>query len=485
MDIGQTHLGGLISNSQQDEKVRYHIVGSRVRMACNLVKSLYGGSHRSKLIVNGYGQILLSSQPGVIYDNVKVNHPLVKLLQEYVKKMDVIGDGATFFVVLVSELIQEAIDVIGRGMKPACFSSLLREAHKEIDDLGRELLVEHRIDFEDKESISMVLRGVLKDKWLEEIVVEGISLARSFSSESIRVCKVACGSVEDSYVVEGMVFNRLPEGEVKHARQGRTSIYNCPLDISRTELKGTVLMRTASELLSFSKEENKRIKELVESIGADVIICSGKVDKIYLDFLNKGRKLVFRITSKYDLRRIRELLGGHILSTLEPPAEGSMGVVSEVATFREGSTEYTKFISGSKKVYTLVLKNSVQAVLDEHERMVQKALVVLSKNVSGGKIGLVDGAGRFERRLSKAFLERSAGLSGGKSLAYKCIGKALGTFGSSDVEVYDIYNAKIKALKYSMEFVSTLFETSDYLIGRPEALNIGPRNNQHWDEEDH
>ncbi|ADM11389.1 T complex protein 1 theta subunit [Encephalitozoon intestinalis ATCC 50506] len=483
MDIGQTHLGGLISNSQQDEKVRYHVVGSRVKMACNVIRSLYGGSHRTKLIVNGYGQVILSSQPGVIYDNIKINHPLVKLLQDYVKKMDVVGDGATFFVTLVSELIQEAMDVVGKGMKGAYLGYMLREVHKEIEELASELRIKHEVDFEDRESISKVLKGVLKDSVLEKIVVEGISLCRSFSTENIRVCKVVCGSTEDSYVVQGMVFNRSPEGEVKHVTKGKTSIYNCPLDISRTELKGTVLMRTASELLSFSKEENKRIKETVESMNGDVVICSGKVDKIYLDFLNKKKKLVFRITSKYDLRRIRELVGGHILAALDPQTEDSMGFVEEVETFKEGNSEYTKFISGSKKVYTLVLKNSVQAVLDEQERMVQKALNVLSKNSKEGKIDLVDGAGRFEKKLSKIFLERSMGCKEGKNLVYKCIGKALGTFKTSDAEVYDAYNAKVKALKYSIEFISTLFETGDYLIGKPEAINIAPKSNQHWDED--
>ncbi|AFN82867.1 T complex protein 1 theta subunit [Encephalitozoon romaleae SJ-2008] len=206
-------------------------------------------------------------------------------------------------------------------------------------------------------------------------------------------------------------------------------------------------------------------------------------DKIYLDFLNKSRKLVFRITSKYDLRRIRELLGGHILSSLGSQSEESMGFVEEVVTFTEGICEYTKFISGSKKVYTLVLKNSVQAELDEQERMVQKALNVLSKNTKENKIDLVDGAGRFEKRLSKIFLERSAASKEGKGLVYKCIGKVLGGFGSSDAEIYDVYNSKVKALKYSIEFISTLFETSDYLIGKPEAMNITPRNNQNWDED--
>lgn len=446
---------------------------------------MYGGSSHTKLIENSYGQLIISSQPTVIYDNIKVNHPLIKLLHEYVKKMDVVGDGASFFVMVVSELLTETMFIIDRGIKPALLANSLREIYKELDNISSGLKIQHKIDFNDKESVSKVIRGTVKDIKLEKFIVEGISQTQSFDAEKIRVCKVACGSVEDSYVVEGMVLNRFPEGEVKHVNKATTSIYNCPLDVSRTELKGTVLMRTAEDLLSFSKEENKNIKEVVESIDADVIICSGKVEKVYLDFLNKARKLVFKVVSKHDLRRIRELVGGSISSVLSPQKRGSMGLVDEVTTFIEGDIKYTRFICKNKKIYTLVLKNYVQAMLDEQERIIQKALTVLDKNTTLNNIELVEGAGKFERQLSKSFLSGYDNSVDEKHLAYKCMGKALKTFKVEDVEVYDVYSIKLKALKYATEFIAILFETSDYLIGKPEPMNISPRTNQNWDEDDH
>lgn len=483
MDFGQTQLGTLISGTQQEEKAKYHVVGSRVRQACNLVRKMYGKSSHVKLIENGYGQVMMSGQAGVVYDNMKMNHPLVKLLHEYVKKMEAIGDGATFFVMVVSGLISETLSVVDRGIKPALLAESFRGVERKMEGLCLGLRMDHDVDFGDEESVRKVIRGVVQDRSLEDVVVGGICQAGSVSVEKIRICKVGSGSTEDSYVVEGMVFTRWAEGHVREASRARTSIYNCPVDIARTELKGTVVLKTGSELEQFSKEENKGIRKAVSEVSADVVICSGKVERIYLDFLNKAGKLVFRVVSKHDLRRIRELVGGEIWSTFRPQGEESQGFVDSVATFSEGGVRYTRFISHSKKIHTIVLKNSVAAKLDEQERVVEKTLRVLEKNMRQQRIEIVEGAGRFERRVSEILLARSKELRDEESIAYKCMGRTLGTFCVEESEIYDVYNTKMKALKYAVEFIVTLLETSDYLVGKPEPLSIAPRTNQQWDED--
>jgi T-complex protein 1 subunit theta len=485
MDFGQSQLAGLISGTQQDEKARYHVVAAKVRMNANLMRNIFGKSSHTKLIQNSYGKMMISSQPSVIYENTRVNHPLVKLLHEGVRKMDEIGDGASFFVLLVSELLSETLEMVNRGVKPALLAAALRVLHREIDEIAKNLAIAHNVSFGDRDSILRVIQGVIKNPALEELTAEAVSHTRSFDADTVRICKVALGSVEDSYVVEGMVFSRSPEGEVKSIRKGRTSIYNCPLDISRTELKGTVLMKTAEDLLSFSKDEVENIRRAAESIKADVVICNGKVNGTYLDFMNQAGKLVFKVLSKHDLRRIWMLMGGHISSMLVPQDESYIGSIDEVTTFEEGGVRYTKFISESSRIYTLVLKNSVGAILDEQERIVLKALTVLHRNTTDGQIILVEGAGRFEAELAGLLLERAQEEADELYFAYGCLARALRFFKSGGAKVYDCYNGKLKALKYALDFMATMYETSDYLIGRPEALNISPRTNKHWDEDDH
>ena len=46
--------------------------------------------------------------------------------------------------------------------------------------------------------------------------------------------------------------------------KAKIAVYSCPFDAMGTETKGTVLLKTASELLEFSKGE----EEQIEQVGA-------------------------------------------------------------------------------------------------------------------------------------------------------------------------------------------------------------------------
>ena len=49
-------------------------------------------------------------------------------------------------------------------------------------------------------------------------------------------------------------------GTVERATDAKVAVYSCPFDSMTTETKGTVLLKTASELKSFSKGDEDLIK---------------------------------------------------------------------------------------------------------------------------------------------------------------------------------------------------------------------------------
>ena len=69
-----------------------------------------------------------------------------------------------------------------------------------------------------------------------------------------------------STVVQGMVFRRDVEGDVRTVNQSKIAIYSCPLEALQTETKGTVLLHTADELKEFSKGEENQM-EKVQFLG--------------------------------------------------------------------------------------------------------------------------------------------------------------------------------------------------------------------------
>ena len=64
-----------------------------------------------------------------------------------------------------------------------------------------------------------------------------------------------------------------------------------------TETKGTVLLKTASELMEFSRGEEELIEGQVKALaeaGYNMVVSGGKVGEMALHFLNKYKIMCVR-----------------------------------------------------------------------------------------------------------------------------------------------------------------------------------------------
>lgn len=51
-------------------------------------------------------------------------------------------------------------------------------------------------------------------------------------------------------------------GIIKRAKNAKVGVFSCPIDISQTETKGTVLLHNAKEMLEFSKGEEVQLEKV-------------------------------------------------------------------------------------------------------------------------------------------------------------------------------------------------------------------------------
>ena len=71
-------------------------------------------------------------------------------------------------------------------------------------------------------------------------------------------------------------------------------------------LQGTVLLRNAEELQSYSRSEEDRMEQLIKSIadsGAKVVVAGSAIGEMAMHFVEKYGLMAVRIPSKFDLRR--------------------------------------------------------------------------------------------------------------------------------------------------------------------------------------
>ena len=104
-----------------------------------------------------------------------------------------------------------------------------------------------------------------------------------------------------------MVFKRQVEGDVSKVLNAKIAVFTCAVDITQTETKGTVLIKSAEELMNFSRGEEALLESQIKAIadsGAKVLVSGGKIGDMALYYINKYNLLAVRIPSKFDLRRL-------------------------------------------------------------------------------------------------------------------------------------------------------------------------------------
>ena len=224
----------------------------------------------------------------------------------------------------------------------------------------------------------------------------------NFNVDNVRVVKIMGGSLEQSKVVKGMVFGREPDGSVKNAKRAKVGVFSCPIDISQTETKGTVLLHNAKEMLDFTKGEENQLETIIKELhdsGLRVVVAGASVGELALHYLNRFGILVVKVLSKFELRRLCRVVGATPLARLGAPMPDEMGNVDVVETLEIGGDRVTVFRqeNDATRTATLVIRGATQNHLDDIERAIDDGVNVVKAITRDAK--LVPGAGATEMQL--------------------------------------------------------------------------------------
>lgn len=488
----------------------------------NSVKSTYGPNGMNKMVVNHIEKQFVTSDAGTIMRELDVEHPAAKLmvLASQMQEAEV-GDGTNFVVVLAGALLEVSEELLRLGVSTTEISEGYEKALQKSLEILPNLVCREIKDFRDVKQVAEVLRAAIMSKqyghedFLAELITKAcvsiIPEQTTFNVDNIRVCKILGSGLLRSEVVNGMVFKRLVEGEVTSQKNAKVALYSCAIDIMQTETKGTVLIKSAAELMNFSKGEENLLEAQIKAVadtGAKVIVAGSKFGDMALHYLNKYNILAVRLNSKFDLRRLSKALNGTVLPRLTPPTAEELGYCDNVCVEELGDTTIVSFRNEGKdsRIATIVIRGATDNYMDDIERAIDDGVNTFKSLTRDGRF--LPGAGAVEIQLAaqlsqyadtlpgldqyavrkfatalevfpKALAENSginatevvhkmylSHTAGNKNDGFDIDAEQAGTIDVTKTKVFDSYAAKMWGLKYAVNAASTILKVDQIIMAK-------------------
>jgi T-complex protein 1 subunit theta len=404
------------------------------------LRSAYGPRGLSKLVINHIDKLFVTSDAATIISQLEIQHPAARMMvmASQMQEQEV-GDGTNFVILIIGALLEQAGHLIKMGLKPVEIVEGYEVAlQKIVDDFLPQQVVDTVQDVSSGDQALRAVRTSVMSKhygnedFLSNLIVDACRAVhqpdQTFNVDNVRVCKILGSGMESSQVVHGMVFKRAVEGTVTRADAAKIVVLTCPLDISTTETKGTVLLKTADELLNFSRGEEDLLEQKVKlfaEAGVKVVVSGGKFGDMALHYCNKYGLMAVRLMSKFDVRRVAKAVRATVLPRIELPKAEEMGFCDSVFIDEIGDTPVVIFKqkSASSKIATIVVRGSTDNVMDDMERAVDDGINTFKGLTKDGR--LVAGAGAVEMELASKVASFGETLPGMEQYAVQKFAEAL------------------------------------------------------------
>ena len=438
-------------------------------------------------------------------------------------------------------MLEQAEELIRAGIKPTEIADGYELAKDSIIEKYLDRIVVSEIkDLNKFDDVFPVIRSAVMSKQYgqEDVLAKVITNAcisihkikDVFNVDNIRVCKILGAGISKIDLVQGMVFKRQIEGTTTKVKNAKVAIFTCPIDISSTETKGTVLIHSASELKSFSQGEEhlleSQIKEIVDA-GVNVIVAGGKFGDLAVHYCNKYNIMMIRLQSKFDVRRVCKTVGAIALPKLCKPQANEIGLCDNVYIDEIGDTPVVIFKqnSNASKIATIVIRGSTDNIMDDVERAIDDGVNTYKSLLNNGK--LVAGAGAAETTLAQYLTSEAETLPGLEQYSVAKFADALRsipatiaenagiksndmvtlliaehqqgktnsgvnidedqptTINSVDQKILDLYLAKLWGIKYATNAACTVLQVGLIICSKPAGGPKPPKQaNQGWDNDD-
>lgn len=428
---------------EQGKKVQISNIQAAKTVA-DVIRTCLGPKAMFKMLMDPMGGIVMTNDGNAILREIQVQHPAAKSMIEISRTQDEeVGDGTTSVIVLAGETLAVAEQFLQQQMHPTVIISAYRQALEEACKLLKEK-VSVPVDVNNKDEMIKIIKSCIGTKFVSKWsdlackialeAVSAVSLDENGRKEIdikryAKIEKIPGGSMEESEVLKGVMFNK----DVVHSRMRRRIenprilLLDCNLEYKKGESQTSLEFTKETDFSRVLELEEEYIKSICDDIiraKPDLIITEKGISDLAQHFLVKANITAIRRLRKSDNNRVARACGATVISRTDEIREEDIGVGAGLFEIRKIGEEYYTFIEQCKnpKACTIILRGASKDVLNEVERNFQDAMNV-ARNVMIDPY-LVPGGGAGEMEIAKLLEEKAKSVTGIHQWPFRALARA-------------------------------------------------------------
>jgi chaperonin GroEL (HSP60 family) len=419
------------SNAEVDERLAALMTNSNaIRAIATAVEGTIGPKGLDTMLVDKFGNVVITNAGVTILDLMEVNHPAAKMLINVAKaQQDEIGDGTTTATLMAGSLVASGVEQVVKGVPVARIIegmrigiktavSLFKSNRKVITDISDPLL----------RQVALIAGREHED--IADLVVEAAMLIgrEKLLDQSFKLGKTISATVgAENRVFLGTIVSkeRLSRQMPQKVEGARILVIDDALEPEGIEDEALASEAGFARYLELRQEFEDNVRKII-SLGINVVLVDRGIDDLAEEMLTDAGILAVERVAGKELRKVAEHTGARFIKRT-----GLKKEISELAKYTgtaqvvyedEKLEQILILQGGGKPMATIQVGAATEEVVGERERIAKDAAASVQAAVKGG---VLPGGGAVELAAAQEVEHVRRQVGGMAAYGVDCVVEAL------------------------------------------------------------
>jgi len=419
------------SGSDVDERLAALLTNANaVRAITAAVEGTIGPKGLDTMLVDRFGEVIITNDGVTILDKMDVNHPAAKMLINTAKAQQAeVGDGTTTTTIMAGNLVAEGVNQVMRGVPVArVIEGIKYGISKVLDGVRERSRTITEVNDPILRNIAMIAGREHED--IADLVVEAAKLigVEKLNENNFKLSEIITAEAgANNEVFMGVIVDqeRMSQEMPEEILGAKLLLVDDALEPEEIEDEALSTETGFKRYIDLQDEFKKNVQKIVE-LGVNTVMVDRGVHSAAEEILTDANIMVIERVSSKDLRRVADHTGARMIKRTglkKEPDDIAKYLGNAERIFQDEKLEQVRVIGGSgKPMATILVGAATEEVVGERERIAKDAASSVQAAIKGG---YVPGGGSIEIAMAREVGKHRENLKGMAAYGLDCVANAL------------------------------------------------------------